>query len=82
MCAGFSPLIEMTGACPAREGSVVVGVSGVGFARPAAADWLNRAASWALVTQTGLRSLGPSMTQSSFALTCWRLPVVAWMTVA
>jgi hypothetical protein len=30
----------------------------------AAADWLNRAASWSPVTQTGLGSFAPSRTQS------------------
>jgi len=38
---------------------------------PAAADWLNRALNWALVTQVGLASSVPSPTQN------W----VAWVIV-
>jgi hypothetical protein len=48
----------------------------------AAADWLNRAASWDLVMQTGLGSFAVSVMQRSSAVTWWKLPVVAWMTVA
>ena len=43
------------------------------------ADWLNRAASWVLVTQTGLGSFAPSLAQSSSGVTWWKLSVVAWM---
>ena len=68
MTAGLSPLIWMTGGVSGvveehrvrrRICKVGAAVAGVGFARSAEADWLNRAASWVLVMHTGEGSVGP-----------------------
>src|SRR5580704_1114922 len=85
MIAGLSPLMWTTGGSTAlTAGGVVSDVVdgallwldvddapiGDGFARPADADWLNRAESWALVMHTGLWSVGPSVTHS-FCTSIW-----------
>ena len=77
-CEEFAEGAAGDGSARSREDA-----AGDGFAKHPAADWLNRAASWVLVTHTGAGHLFSRVTQSWLvatlvkvsALVVWKVPL-------